>query len=159
MEYNLRHSTEEMLFLFLFLFALPPLLSSCPCDLIRVSSRGGAAEHQYMFMGKLKYFQHNVLPCHIPGDYRPAGLLWEDSVNVTFYKSDSGRFLSPSVFSRPGEITWVLTERPGGLNAGIMNQDTQYSCPHLIPSSWLYLWEGQWFQDQTILLSCLDHIE
>ena len=58
-----------------------------------------------MFMGKLKYFQHNVLPCHIPGDYRPAGLLWEDSVNVTFYKSDSGRFLSPSVFSRPVAIS------------------------------------------------------
>ena len=87
-------------------------------------------------------------------------MVWENSVNVTYYRSESDRFLSPSPFSRPGEITWVLTEMLLGLNAGIMNQRyTQYSCPHLIPGSWLYFLDGQWYEDQSILLSCLTNIK
>merc|ERR1712038_545550 len=120
----------------------PPVLSvSCDCELIRVSASGGAAEHQHRFLG----------------DYRPAGSLWEDSVNVTYYKSDSERFISPSVFSNPssGQITWVLTDMLLGLNAGIMNQKyTDFLCPQLIPDSWLYLWNNQWLKDQSLTISC-----
>ena len=128
--------------LLLWLQLQPAVLSvSCDCDLIRVTASGGAAQHQ-----------HSLL-----GDYRPAGNLWEDSVNVTYYKSDSERFLCPSVFSNPsgGQITWVLTDMLMGLNAGIMNQRyTDYLCPQLIPDSWLYLLDNQWLEDQSITLSC-----
>ena len=92
-----------------------------------------------------------------PGDYLPAGSLWEDSLNLTYYKSHSERFISPSVFSDPssGEITWVLTDMLLGLNAGIMNQRYRdYLCPHLIPDSWLYLWNGQWLEDQSLTIAC-----
>ena len=89
------------------------------------------------------------------GDYKPEGSLWD---SVTYYKSPSDRFLSPSVFSDPsiGQITWVLTEMLLGLNGGIMNQKyTNYTCPHLIPDSWLYLWNGQWYEDQSLDISCI----
>merc|ERR1712154_334697 len=101
--------------LLLSVLSLPPSLclpSPCECDLIRVSASGGAAEHQYQFLG----------------DYKPEGSLWD---SVTYYKSPSDRFLSPSVFSDPsiGQITWVLTEMLLGLNGGIMNQKyTNYTC-------------------------------
>ena len=123
--------------------AAPVSCLPCDCELMTVRASGGAALHQHSFLGQ----------------YRPAGYLWQDSLNLTYYKSDSDRFISPSVFSDPsgGQITWVLTDMLLGLNAGMMNQRyTDYLCPHLIPDSWLYLWEGQWLEDPSLTLSCLD---
>lgn len=131
-----------LVLLFMLELAAPALSVSCDCDLIRVTASGGAAQHQPGFLG----------------DYRPAGSLWEDSVNLTYYKSASERFISPSLFSDPasGQITWVLTDMLLGLNAGIMNQRYRdYLCPQLIPDSWLYLWDGQWVEDKSLTLSCL----
>ena len=120
---------------------LPPFWTSP--EITRGKLNEGFPQHQHTFLGQ----------------YWPAGSLWEDTLNLTYYKSDSERFISPSVFSDPssGEITWVVSDMLLGLNAGIMNQRyTHYLCPQLVPDSWLYLWNGQWLEDPSLTVSCVD---
>lgn len=125
---------------------------------ITVTSSGGAAEHQPQTLGR----------------YSRAGAVWEDLLPV--WRSELGQYITPDANSNPViyYVKWTVGDTVGTYDPGesshpasqsrcemysvcsvLMNSFTDgLSCPYEMEGDWLYVYDYNWYADNTLSFQC-----
>ena len=49
---------------------------------------------------------------------------------------------------------WLIGPTLGG-GTGYIHNGAQYQCPYLIPKGWMYVNNGYWYTDETLVVRCI----
>ena len=79
----------------------------CDCDLIEVSSNGGALQHQPSYLGQFS-FSYFTVQTFSPGTYQLEGLVGEQQ--APYYRSENSKYLSINIYSDE-TYSWIVSDR------------------------------------------------
>merc|ERR1711937_402217 len=110
------------------------------CIEVTVSSSGGALEYHAEKLGR----------------FMVSGSIWTDTVPI--FESENGHFLTMDQYSDPNRFyyKWDICDNAGGTDPGITNEyySAGLNCPWEIPDQWLYNLNGEWYDDETLTITC-----
>jgi len=71
--------------------------------------------------------------------------------NRPAYQKNSGHRL----YYLPNARSWLIGPTLGSPTGYIHNGNYGYQCPYLIPSGWMYVNSGYWYEDNTLIVRCI----